>query len=344
MKPGPAPRPSALRLALPYGGAFVLGLCFMHTVAGFFGARDEGPAQAVAKQDQPTSVVAKPVVQPQGDKDDHPTDRPSKPRAGTSYCDLIETVNTLGKSVQYSKLSVGDLLHVLSQSIKPFQFIQIGAHVGGVNASHDDTMPLTKRYGWHGLLVEPNPFLFKELVRKYRDWPNLYFAPVGIGAVDGNMTFYAVTDEIDPETGKSLTGGRDRQWYVTQLSTFDEAIAKKRMRSVKMVPMPVEVNTFPTLVAKDSHTIKAPHYVLIDTEGYDWKVLSTIDLQKFRPFLLIYEHNKLGPHRKTASDYTAKAGYRSTLQDHQNTVAWRACSPEEAAALPPNDLAATLVA
>lgn len=54
----------------------------------------------------------------------------------------------------------------------------LGAHVGGVNASHDETMPLTKQYGWHGLLVEPNPFLFKELVRKYKDWPNLYFAQV----------------------------------------------------------------------------------------------------------------------------------------------------------------------
>ena len=146
---------------------------------------------------------------------------------------------------------------------------QIGAHVGGVNASHDDTMPLTKKYGWHGLLVEPNPFLFKELHRKYRDWPNLYFAQLGIGATDGNMTFYAVSDELDPETGKSLTGGRDRQWFVTQLSTFDEAIARKRMRSVKMIPMPVEVNTFPTLIAKPSHTIKMPHYILIDTEVLD---------------------------------------------------------------------------
>lgn len=29
-----------------------------------------------------------------------------------------------------------------------------------------------------------------------------------------------------------------------------------------------------------AHCTAQPHYVLIDTEGYDWKVLSTIDLQK----------------------------------------------------------------
>ena len=72
-------------------------------------------------------------------------------------------------------------------------------------------------------------------------------------------------------------------------------------------------------------------------------MLSTIDMTKFRPFLLIYEHNKLGSFKKTAVDFTAKAGYRSAHQDHQNTVAWRPCSDEEVAAMPPVELAATLI-
>uniref|UniRef100_A0A7S1JDH6 Methyltransferase FkbM domain-containing protein n=1 Tax=Eutreptiella gymnastica TaxID=73025 RepID=A0A7S1JDH6_9EUGL len=359
-------RPSSgrpvLRVLLQYGGAFILGLLCMHTMSRLFNS-DAVPAQTPnLPEHQPSKMVEPkqaatleehvkpqpPVNPPVPTTIEAPSvesTTPIVPASGQpTYCDLINTVNELGRSVSDKKLTVSDLLHVLSQSIKPFTFVQIGAHVGGVNASHDDTMPLTKQYGWHGLLVEPNPFLFKELVRKYKDWPNLYFAQVGIGATDGNMTFYAVTDELDPETGKSLTGGRDRQWFVTQLSTFDPAIAAKRMRSVKMLPIPVEVNTFPTLVNKPSHTIKMPHYVLIDTEGYDWKVLSTIDMQKYRPYLLIYEHNKLGANKKTASDFTAKAGYRSAYQDHQNTVAWRTCSPEEAAAMPGNTLAGALIA
>lgn len=48
-----------------------------------------------------------------------------------------------------------------------------------------------------GLLVEPNPFLFKELVRKYRDWPNLYFAPVCA----------CVTPSPPPPVGVSRVGG-----------------------------------------------------------------------------------------------------------------------------------------
>lgn len=362
MKGRPTSTPNKpLRWALQYGGAFILGLLCMHTMSRILTPEVHTSIEEPIKQDQPSNVVHT-VVEPTAPPLTPPIEQmvaaapqvavaepvvapAAVPRKeGSTYCDLINTVNELGKTVEYSKLHVTDLLNVLSQSISPFTFVQIGAHVGGVNASHDETMPLTKKYGWHGLLVEPNPFLFKELYRKYKDWPNLFFAQVGIGATDGNMTFYAVTDEIDPETGKSLTGGRDRQWFVTQLSTFDPDIARKRMRGVKMVPMPVEVNTFPTLVSKPSHTIKQPHYVLIDTEGYDWKVLSTIDMQKYRPFLLIYEHNKLGPHRKTAIDFTTKAGYRSSVQDHQNTVAWRPCSPAEEEAMPVNDLAATLIA
>ena len=38
-----------------------------------------------------------------------------------------------------------------------------------------------------------------------------------------------------------------------------------------------------------------PHYVLIDTEGYDWKVLSTIDMQKVLGHVRVRVRNTLGP-------------------------------------------------
>ena len=130
--------PSRLRTAFSYGGAFLLGLLCMHTMSRLVSGDAPAPQGHVPKQDQPVAVVEPKgaVVQPPQPVPAPPAQTvpqaappaaadPPKAKGGPTYCDLINTVNELGKSVQDKRLSVNDLLHVLSQSIKPFTFVQV---------------------------------------------------------------------------------------------------------------------------------------------------------------------------------------------------------------------------
>ena len=39
----------------------------------------------------------------------------------------------------------------------------------------------------------------------------------------------------------------------------------------------------------------------IDTEGYDWKILSQLDIEKHEPKFILYEHNHLSEEEKSDS-------------------------------------------
>jgi hypothetical protein len=77
----------------------------------------------------------------------------------------------------------------------------------------------------------------------------------------------------------------------------------------------------------------------IDTEGYDWEILRTIDLARWHPRVLIYEHYHLDDadragcraHVEAAGYETMEEGFDTfcldTALDDALTEAWRRLSP-----------------
>ncbi len=48
----------------------------------------------------------------------------------------------------------------------------------------------------------------------------------------------------------------------------------------------------------------------IDTEGYDWKILSQLDLNRFSPAIILFEHKHLTKSRKKKNQFHfLKANY-----------------------------------
>jgi FkbM family methyltransferase len=95
-----------------------------------------------------------------------------------------------------------DLLDMVMQDYVKTQpdvfFVQIGAHDG---VSADPANRQIRKYpNWHGILVEPQPTSFQQLVASYSQEPRFIFEQVAIGAKDGATPFYTVTDEISALT------------------------------------------------------------------------------------------------------------------------------------------------
>jgi FkbM family methyltransferase len=171
---------------------------------------------------------------------------------------------------------------------EPF-FVQIGSNDG---VSGDPLYPYITRLHWQGLLVEPLPHLYRDLLDSYRGVPNVRFENAAIGPQPGKREFYYLRDTSDPMP----------PWY-RQLGSFDRNHVLKHSDAIPAIEkyiecMPVAVMTFDELAAK--HGIDGFDLLHIDAESYDYEILRTVDLAKYRPALIIYEHRHLAPADKAA--------------------------------------------
>jgi FkbM family methyltransferase len=129
----------------------------------------------------------------------------------------------------------------------------------------------TKKFydlGWKGINVEPNPRLYDKIC-KHR--PNDININCGVGDVEGVMIFY----EVDPDV----------------YSTFDEnEAAKTRYSSSKKVvnKIPINITTINNLFDMSKQKIDL---LSIDTEGFDYKILSMNNWSLNRPKSIVVELN-----------------------------------------------------
>ncbi|HVW18651.1 MAG TPA: FkbM family methyltransferase [Solirubrobacteraceae bacterium] len=185
---------------------------------------------------------------------------------------------------------------------RPTTFVQIGSNDG---TTGDPLRALADAYGWHGLLVEPVPYVFARLRRERGGNPRLRLANVAVSDRDGQAEFHHLRERRD-------TDGPLPEWY-DQLGSFslrtilshEEAIP--RIREL-LVSTTVPTLTFDSLCAR--HAIDAFELLHIDAEGYDWEILRTVDLERYRPTLVLYEHAHLSAaDRGAARERLDAAGY-----------------------------------
>jgi FkbM family methyltransferase len=165
---------------------------------------------------------------------------------------------------------------------KEFSFIQIGAHDG---QSNDPLRRLITTLRWTGVLVEPQPELFRQLVESYSGWQGLHFENAAIADVDGTKKLYRIRPDAVgvPE-------------WASQLASFD---LKTLLHHEKWIPnigklleeIPVPCVTIKTLAAR--YGLHDVDLLQIDAEGYDAEIIRTIPLSTIRPRFISFEHRHL---------------------------------------------------
>jgi FkbM family methyltransferase len=179
------------------------------------------------------------------------------------------------------------VMEELTRKLGTIRFVQVGSNDG---AKADPIQPFVLGGRWSGLLIEPIPRIFETLRKNYTNVGSLSFANVAIAEQDGSADFYSVRD---PHSA---------------LSSFNYETVMKHEHWLPNIGDLIEKIKVPTLrldsVLK-SHGIETIDVLVVDTEGFDAAVISTIDLEEYKPKLIMFEHVHLSAH--------GSEGLRNTL-------------------------------
>lgn len=216
--------------------------------------------------------------------------------------DLVRLPNvSLLRSLQIcSESSLSPLPLVVENLVskgRPISFMQIGANDG---VRDDPFRRQVLRYNLRGILVEPQSGAFEDLRRNYAGQPNLVFENVAISAGARSLTLFAF-DRVE-ENGMRL------DVFTSPHRTLLDQWKRKLKVAAEVVSLTVPAVTVEELL--DKHSIHDVTLFIIDTEGYDYEIIKTVDLERNRPLVIQFEHRLLEPGAREASyRYLVERGY-----------------------------------
>jgi FkbM family methyltransferase len=230
-----------------------------------------------------------------------------------------------------ARMAAPRLLAAFADAFPQALFVEIGANDG---EQHDHLRPIVIEHRWRGILVEPVPYVFARLAANYEGVGHVILENAAIADRDGELPFFHLREADRAQE-------RLPRWYDGIGSFSREAVLSHRAQipdiDERLVETRVPALTFDSLLAK--HAFERVDLVLIDTEGYDWEVLRTIDLDRQRPALIVYEHFHLDPAvRGEAREHVAAHRYETMEEgfdtfcldpgaDAALTARWRALEP-----------------
>ncbi len=162
--------------------------------------------------------------------------------------------------------------------------VQIGSNDG---IMEDPLFQLiNKNKKWKVLFVEPVPYLFEKLKHNYKTNSRFIFENVAIN--DGSsQVFYSVKEEATDEIPALPT------WVKGLGSFYKENITKQLNGILKPYIIETKIKGIPLKELFERNRIESLDLLHIDTEGYDWKILSQLDLRKYSPTLILFEYHHL---------------------------------------------------
>lgn len=214
------------------------------------------------------------------------------------------------------RLVLPRLLEAFAREHPRAVFVEVGSNDG---EQHDHLRPHILAREWRGVMVEPVPYVFERLQANYAGVDCVALENAAIGPQDGRLPFFHLRDADAAERAMLP------DWY-DGIGSFDrDAILSHAPQmpdiAERIVEREVPVLSFSTLLAR--HGLGVPDLLVVDTEGHDWEIIRSIDLDAHGPRMIIYEHFHLSPgDRGDALAHLARAGYE-TLEEGFDTIALR---------------------
>jgi FkbM family methyltransferase len=165
------------------------------------------------------------------------------------------------------------------------RFVKVGANDGLTGDPCSDLLLADER--WSGVLIEPVPFIFARLQKNFRDRGRFSLEQIAVGPAGNGATFHYI------EPSAKLTHPDLPDWF-DQIGSFDPSHISKHFGTrldafVRKLPIRSE----PLSEIFVRHQIASLELLHVDTEGFDLKVLSTLDFSRVRPKCIFIEHKHL---------------------------------------------------
>ena len=175
-------------------------------------------------------------------------------------------------------------------------YVEFGA---GDGMQLSNTYVLEKRYGWKGILAEPNP-VFHDRLRGNR---GAYVSTKCIAGASGETVQFVNT--TDPH-----------------FSTMERYVACDLHAQLRATGARVSVETQSlTDLLEEAHAPAVIDYLSIDTEGSELEILKAHDFGKYRFRLITVEHNH-APNRAAIHDLLVSRGYRRKFKHLSDFEDW----------------------
>jgi len=202
--------------------------------------------------------------------------------------------------------------HLIATRQDDFFFVQVGAFDGLTN---DPLHDLIRRFGWRGILLEPQAEAFAALAANYRDQPQLILRNAAVAAADGSRPLYKIRGGVPglPPWAPQLASFRRETLLAHRdvIPGIDDLIETEE----------VECVSFDTLLAPFAG--RAVDLLQIDAEGNDFEIIKMFHQGGRRASIVGYEHKHLS--RREIADCAAflvERGYSVGL-DGENSIAYR---------------------
>lgn len=184
--------------------------------------------------------------------------------------------------------------HVLSayHKKKNVRFIEVGANDG---IKDDPIYKWATMHDWEGILIEPVKSAFKLLCKNYSNFSKMTPINVAVSTEVGTVTMFVNKNKTGVASlyKKHPPNGGSKKVTVSCV-TLDKVIMDNNFENFDLLQ--------------------------IDAEGHDFEVLKSINLSKYTPDIIHYEHRHLSSEDlKDCDDYLREFGY-IILKNRNNTI------------------------
>ena len=163
-------------------------------------------------------------------------------------------------------------------------FVQVGSNDGVQGDPIHDLV--VSRENWSGIFIEPVGFLFQRLRQNYGEIDRFVFENVAIGTEKSTKKIYYLSEKARNDL--------ELPYWHDQLGSFDKAhITRALGEQISPYIVEEDVECLPLQEVLDRNRVDAIDLVHIDTEGFDYKVLSQLDLKRYKPSIILFEHHLL---------------------------------------------------
>jgi len=198
---------------------------------------------------------------------------------------------------------------------KSLTFLQIGANDGVMNDPIYQ-FNIDNKSVVSGFVLEPLPDIYKKLVVNYQTSPNIKPFNLAIHATESEMVLHRVKPEhadLVPAFARGIASFDDKHWEKTMLVTKLDYMEQVKVKCV----------SFGEFIT--SNAIEKLDLLLLDTEGYDYQILMSIDFTHIKPRIIRFEHgvrnNVMTPENFiSVCSYLNSFGYQIIAESYDATT------------------------